>query len=155
MVENPFGAIYVSTKQPGLFSIQARSRSSTRAFPDVAYDKTIMDFLMDFNTFSTAVEFRAVQPAVHSTNSTIPLGFPVATKFWRIPVPVKCKYHSRPRGAWYELHWILQKIVPASCFWLGGGRVDVVFNNKVRGLDKINPSYRVLGPYFIKTASAD
>ena len=24
-----------------------------------------------------------------------------------------------------------------SCFWMGGGRVDVVFNNKVRGLDRI------------------
>jgi len=24
-----------------------------------------------------------------------------------------------------------------SCFWIGDGRVDVVFNNKVRGLDRI------------------
>jgi len=24
-----------------------------------------------------------------------------------------------------------------SCFWMGGGRVDVVFNNKARGLDRI------------------
>ena len=24
-----------------------------------------------------------------------------------------------------------------SCFWMGRGRVDVVFNNKVRGLDRI------------------
>jgi len=92
---------------------------------------------MVFNTFSTAVEFRAVQPALHSTHSTNPFGFRVATKFWRITVPVKCNYNSRPRGAWYDLHWILQKIVPVSCFWLCGGRVDEVFNNKVRGLDRI------------------